>query len=83
MKSSSEFAAAINEAHKFDSKALVEQEITGSEIECAVLEIDGVATASTVGKIHIDSKFEFYDFQAKYIDAVSYTHLTLPTIYSV
>ena len=78
VKSSSEFAAAINEAHKFDSKALVEQEIIGSEIECAVLEIDGVATASTVGKIHIDSKFEFYDFQAKYIDGATSIELPAP-----
>jgi len=78
VKSSSNFAAAINEAHKFDSKALVEQEILGFEIECAVLEIDGVVKASTVGKIHIDSKFEFYDFEAKYLDGATSIQLPAP-----
>lgn len=78
VKSADELAAAINEAHKFDSKALVEQEITGQEIECAVLEIDGVAKASTVGAIHIDPKFEFYDFQAKYLDGATSIELPAP-----
>ncbi len=78
VKSSSNFAAAIDEAHKFDSKALVEQEILGFEIECAVLEIDGIVKASTVGKIHIDSKFEFYDFEAKYLDCATSIELPAP-----
>lgn len=78
VKSAGEFAAAIKEAHKFDSKALVEQEIIGTEIECAVLEFDGVAKASTVGAIHIDPKFEFYDFQAKYLDGATSIELPAP-----
>lgn len=78
VKSSSEFAAALKEAHKFDSKAMVEQEVLGAEIECAVLEIDGVAKASTLGKIHIDSKFEFYSFEAKYLDGATSIELPAP-----
>ena len=78
VKSESEFAAAINEAHKFDSKAMVEQEIVGTEIECAVLEIGGHIKASTVGAIHIDPKFEFYDFEAKYLDGATTIELPAP-----
>jgi len=76
VKSAAEFSAALAEAYKFDTKALVEQEIRGAEIECAVLEIDGVAKASLVGQIKIDSKYEFYDFDAKYLDGA--TTIELP-----
>lgn len=76
VKSASEFAAAIEEAHTFDPKTMVEQEIRGKEIECAVLEIDGVAQASLVGEIKIDPKYEFYNFEAKYLDSA--TTIELP-----
>lgn len=78
VKSNLELDAAIAEAHTFDSKAMVESAIVGSEIECAVLEIDGQAQASIVGKIHIDSKFEFYDFEAKYLDGATSIELPAP-----
>ncbi len=78
VKSADALAAAISEAHTFDPKAMIEKAIDGAEIECAVLEIDGVAKASTVGKIHIDSKFEFYDFQAKYLDGATSIELPAP-----
>ena len=68
--------AAIAEAHRFDPKALVENAVIGREIECAVLEIDGVPQASVVGQIEIDSHFEFYDFEAKYLHGA--TSITLP-----
>jgi len=78
VKSASEFAAAINEAFKFDTKALVEQEIRGAEIECAVLEIDGTPRASIVGQIKIDPKYDFYDFEAKYLDGATTIELPAP-----
>ncbi len=68
--------AAIAEAHRFDPKALVENAVIGREIECAVLEIDGVPQASVVGQIEIDPHFEFYDFEAKYLHGA--TSITLP-----
>jgi D-alanine-D-alanine ligase len=76
VSSSAEFAAALKYAHSFDPKALVERAIVGAEIECAVLEIDGVATASLVGRIMIDPKYPFYDFEAKYLDEA--TTIELP-----
>jgi D-alanine-D-alanine ligase len=78
VKSESELAAAINDALTFDSKAMIENAVVGSEIECAVLEINGKPQASTVGKISIDSKFEFYDFQAKYLDGATTIELPAP-----
>jgi D-alanine-D-alanine ligase len=57
---------------------MVEVAIKGSEIECAVLDIDGTPQASVVGKIVIDSKFEFYDFEAKYLDGATTIELPAP-----
>jgi D-alanine-D-alanine ligase len=76
VKSAKDFADAIEHAHNFDSKALVEKAIHGLEVECAVLEIDGAPEASVVGSIYIDPKFEFYDFEAKYLDGA--TKIELP-----
>jgi D-alanine-D-alanine ligase len=76
VKSAEQLAAAVEEAHRFDPKAMVENAVVGREIECAVLEINGKPQASAVGKISIDSKFEFYDFQAKYLDGA--TTIELP-----
>lgn len=78
VKSENELAAAIDEAFKFDSKVMIENGVVGAEIECAVLEIDGVAQASVVGQISIDPKFEFYDFEAKYLDGVTTIDLPAP-----
>jgi len=78
VNSASELASAIADAHSFDSKAVVEQMIVGAEIECAVLEINGVPQASVVGQIHIDPKFEFYDFEAKYLDGATSIELPAP-----
>jgi D-alanine-D-alanine ligase len=78
VKSAADFAAALDEAHRFDPKAMVEQEIRGKEIECAVLEIDGVAKASLVGQIKIDPKYDFYNFEAKYLDSATTIELPAP-----
>jgi D-alanine-D-alanine ligase len=76
VKSAAQLANAIAEAHKFDPKAMIEAAIVGLEIECAVLEVDGTPEASQVGEIKIDSKFEFYDFEAKYLDGA--TDIAIP-----
>jgi len=83
VKSSADFAGALNEAYKFDTKALVEQEILGAEIECAVLEITGEPKASLVGQIKIDSKYEFYNFEAKYLDGATTIELPAPIDYKI
>ena len=60
-----ELKAALENAFKFDTKVLVEENIDGHEVECAVLGNDD-AKASTVGEIL--PTVEFYDFDAKYND---------------
>lgn len=68
VKSSQALAAAINDAFLYDEKVLIETAINGREIECAVLERDGTSYASVVGEIVVNPSFEFYDFEAKYLD---------------
>jgi D-alanine-D-alanine ligase len=68
VKSSQTLTAAINDAFLYDEKVLIETAINGREIECAVLERDGTSYASVVGEIVVNPSFEFYDFEAKYLD---------------
>jgi len=80
VKELSAFAAAMEEALSFDSKVLIESGIDGAEVECAVLEIDGAAQASIPGKVWIDPQYEFYDYQAKYLDGA--TRIDIPAPFS-
>ena len=68
VKQKSELATAVTNALEFDTKVIIEQCVVGKEIECAVLQADGKLTVSQVGQILLSDKFEFYDFQAKYLD---------------
>ena len=68
VKQDSELKAAVESALAFDTKVIIEQAIVGKEIECAVLQSEGKTIVSPVGQIVISSKYEFYDFQAKYLD---------------
>ena len=80
VKELSAFASAMEEALSFDSKVLVESAIDGAEVECAVLEIEGNPQASIPGKVWIDSQYEFYDYQAKYLDGA--TRIDIPAPFS-
>ena len=60
--------AAVIEALKFDSKVMIESGVIGREIECAVLEKDGVPAASPLTEVKVLGNHEFYDFDAKYLD---------------
>lgn len=64
----SQLLGAVEFALTFDSKVIIEMAVAGKEIECAVLQADGKLIVSSVGQILISDKFEFYDFQAKYLD---------------
>jgi D-alanine-D-alanine ligase len=65
--------AAVATARRIDPKVLVEAAIAGREIECGVLEGEagGAPEASLLAEVHV-SGHEFYDFEAKYLDAGSY-----------
>lgn len=71
VKDSAKLAQAIEEALRFDRKALVEEAVIGKEVECGVLEVNGQVTTSNPGEIVIDERFEFYDFESKYLDDVT------------
>ena len=68
VKQDSELKTAVESALAFDTKVIIEQAVVGKEIECAVLQSEGKTIVSPVGQIVISSKYEFYDFQAKYLD---------------
>ena len=68
VKDESAISAALEDAFNYDPRVLVEAAVVGREIECAVLQIDSVATASVLGEVRVHPPHEFYDFDAKYID---------------
>lgn len=65
VKQESEFAAAINEAYKYDSKILIEEGIVGREIEVSVLGNEN-PKASLPGEVILHH--DFYSYEAKYLD---------------
>lgn len=69
-----ELIAGLELAAKHDTKILVERNIVGREIECAVLGSAGAVEAAGVGEILAAA--EFYDFDAKYNNAESKTVLS-------
>jgi D-alanine-D-alanine ligase len=69
VKSPEGLTAAIEQAFHYDTKILIEQGITASELEVSILEAieDGVTPfASVVGEIRPNA--EFYSYDAKYTD---------------
>lgn len=64
-----DFGAALAEGFEHDCKLLVEEFISGREIECAVLEEpDGGLLVSRPGEIVPAESHGFYSYDAKYID---------------
>jgi D-alanine-D-alanine ligase len=67
VKGKADFESAIDDAFAYGDDLLIERFITGREIECAILGNDP-PQASLPGEIVISSKYEFYTFDAKYVD---------------
>jgi D-alanine-D-alanine ligase len=69
---------AVEAAREHDAKVIVEAAITGMEIECAVLEgLDGGPPDTSVpGQVRVNGGEDFYDFEAKYLDAT--TDMVIP-----
>ena len=61
-----EYLTALQEAFAVDSKVLVEESISGREIECSVLGNDKPEAAPILGEI-VPLR-EFYSYEAKYVD---------------
>lgn len=62
-----EFKKALDEAFRYDNEVIIEEYILGREIECAILG-NNPAVASNPGEIVISKNYDFYTFDAKYVD---------------
>lgn len=67
VKSKSDFNQAVEDSFRYDDCILFEEFVKGREIECAILG-NHPAEASLPGEIIISSNYEFYTFDAKYVD---------------
>jgi D-alanine-D-alanine ligase len=68
---------AVEDALRCDPKVLVEAAVAGREVECGILEDEhGRPQASLPAEIRVVGDYEFYDFEAKYLDAA--TELDVP-----
>lgn len=67
-KTRKELEDAVKTAFTYDRRIIVEEFLTGREVECAVMGTRGNIKASCVGEILAAN--EFYDFEAKYSDKV-------------
>lgn len=72
VKNTEELKAALKKAAEYDDKVLVEEFISGHEVEVAVLGNEK-PVASVVGEIIAGA--EFYDYEAKYISTESRTEI--------
>ncbi len=65
-----DLVAAVGRAQRHDPRVVVEAAVSGArEIECGVLaDRDGVPRASVCAEIRVRPGYEFYDFDAKYLD---------------
>jgi D-alanine-D-alanine ligase len=63
-----DFTKAVKEAFRYDNELLFERYVSGREIECAILGNDP-PKASLPGEIIISKKYDFYTFDAKYVDS--------------
>ena len=61
-----EYFEALRKAFAADRKVLVEEALSGREIECSVLGNDSPEAASVLGEIA--PAHEFYSYEAKYVD---------------
>jgi D-alanine-D-alanine ligase len=74
VKTKADFAAALAEGFRHDSKLLAEEFISGREIEFSVLEhADGNIFVSLPGEIAPAESHGFYSYEAKYIDEAGAT----------
>ncbi|NBT59071.1 D-alanine--D-alanine ligase, partial [bacterium] len=59
--------AAVTQAFKFDSKVIIEEGISGREIECAVLGTSSKAQVAIPGEIVPNAEIGWYSYEAKYL----------------
>ena len=70
IKNSRDFLAKVGEAFEFSDSLMLQEQILGAELTCAVLEIDSRPKALPPTQI-IPKNGEFFDFEAKYVVGAS------------
>jgi len=61
------FSAAIEDSFRYSNQILIEEYISGIEVECAILG-NFPPKSSIPGEIHIKKDYDFYTYEAKYVD---------------
>lgn len=67
VRDAASYDAALADAFQYDDTVLIEEFVNAREIECAILGNDP-PEASLPGEIVMNPKYEFYTFDAKYVD---------------
>jgi D-alanine-D-alanine ligase len=67
VKDKENFIRSVEDAFQYDNVLLVEEFVKGREIECAVMGNNPVE-ASLPGEIRVTGNYDFYSFDAKYVD---------------
>lgn len=67
LKSAEDLQPALDDAFQYDNKILFEECIVGKEVEVAVMG-NHKTKATLPGEVITNSKYELYDYQAKYLD---------------
>jgi D-alanine-D-alanine ligase len=76
VKSHADFEKAVEESFRYDNVVLFEEFIQGREIECAILG-NYPPQSSLPGEIVVNKKYDFYTFDAKYVDSEA-VHIKVP-----
>jgi len=63
-----QFEEAIELAFKYDRKIIIEEQIEGRELECAMLGNHNVEASLPGEVLQVDEKHGFYSYEAKYFD---------------
>jgi D-alanine-D-alanine ligase len=67
VKKQADLSAALTDAFTYDDEVIVEEFIKAREVECAILG-NNPPQASLPGEIVVSKKYDFYTFDAKYVD---------------
>ena len=65
--SEKDFIDGVSDAFLYDKKILIESELVGRELECAVLG-NTDPDASVIGEVLVSGEHSFYSYDSKYID---------------
>jgi len=72
VRNEQEYIEAVQLAFTYDSSVLIEEFVEARELECAILGNED-AQVSPPGEVELSNSYEFYSFDAKYVDGEAST----------